>query len=79
MARIRLKCSDVSISSAIRSASYLLTGSKSSEKRRMLAMQVRPEVVNDVEFCAEDFAGNAVVVDVVGVRLDDPEHWLTPG
>jgi len=35
-------------------------------------------VVDDFVGSAEDFAGRAVGIGVLGIRLDYPEHWLTP-
>lgn len=36
------------------------------------------DVVDYFVGSAEDFAGRAVEVGVPGIRLDYPEHWLTP-
>lgn len=36
------------------------------------------DVVNDFVGGAEDFAGCAVGIGVPGIRLDYPEHWLSP-
>lgn len=36
------------------------------------------DVVDDFVGGADDFAGCAVEVGVPGIRLDYPEHWLTP-
>lgn len=36
------------------------------------------DVVDDFVGSAEDFAWRAVGIGVPGIRLDYPEHWLTP-
>ena len=36
------------------------------------------DVVDYFMGCAEDFSGCAVGIGVPGIRLDYPEHWLTP-
>lgn len=36
------------------------------------------DVVDDFVGSAEDFAGRTVGIGVPGIRLDYPEHWLTP-
>lgn len=36
------------------------------------------DVVDDFVSSADDFAGRAVWIGVPGVRLDYPEHWLSP-
>lgn len=36
------------------------------------------DVVDYFVGSSEDFAGRAVGIGVPGIRLDYPEHWLTP-
>ncbi len=36
------------------------------------------DVVDYFVGSAEDFSGRAVGIGVPGIRLDYPEHWLTP-